>query len=299
MAAKIVWRKRHELQGYFNPFNENPFTNTVTTEVQITHEQRRPSAITTKSHDGPMGFEEDPDVEGFDPYSVNVEVGNGGRRPSRPGAFNNLKNITRAAAEEEANSGAWLYARVAFLFFLAMLIIWVPSSVNRVYSLAHPHKVNFGLNYAASFVFPLQGFLNAVVYIITSQTACKQFLQTSLDVSRGRRSIPKLSLATVRARLTGNDATKSERFPSSSKIPNQDSDSTKSLANHGAQLASGYGSKGLPPTPPPQSRQQSYSGQMHLTPPIPLSQQREHGGRSPVTPQQIYEQIHRQEYEGP
>ena len=34
--------------------------------------------------------------------------------------------------------------------------------------------MNFGLNYASSLVFPLQGFWNVVVYIITSQTACKR-----------------------------------------------------------------------------------------------------------------------------
>ena len=34
--------------------------------------------------------------------------------------------------------------------------------------------MNFGLNFASSLVFPLQGFWNVLVYIITSQTACKR-----------------------------------------------------------------------------------------------------------------------------
>ena len=50
----------------------------------------------------------------------------------------------------------------------------MPSSINRVYALVYPNAVNFGLNYAASFVFPLQGFWNVIVYIITSQTACRR-----------------------------------------------------------------------------------------------------------------------------
>ena len=50
----------------------------------------------------------------------------------------------------------------------------VPSSINRVYAIAHPRPTNFGLNYASSLVFPLQGFWNTIVYVITSQTACKR-----------------------------------------------------------------------------------------------------------------------------
>jgi hypothetical protein len=33
------------------------------------------------------------------------------------------------------------------------------------------------MNYAASFVFPLQAFWNTIVYIITSQNACHEFVQ--------------------------------------------------------------------------------------------------------------------------
>ena len=39
--------------------------------------------------------------------------------------------------------------------------------------MVHKDSANFGLNYASSFVFPLQGFWNVIVYIVTSQTACK------------------------------------------------------------------------------------------------------------------------------
>jgi len=37
------------------------------------------------------------------------------------------------------------------------------------------------MNYASAFVFPLQGFWNVVVYIVTSQTACRRLW---FDVSR-------------------------------------------------------------------------------------------------------------------
>lgn len=49
----------------------------------------------------------------------------------------------------------------------------IPSSVNRVYTIAYPNVMNFALNYVASFVFPLQAFWNVIVYIITSQSACR------------------------------------------------------------------------------------------------------------------------------
>jgi hypothetical protein len=48
--------------------------------------------------------------------------------------------------------------------------------VNRLYGCIKPNATNFGLNYAASFVFPLQAFWNAIVYIITSQSAFRELL---------------------------------------------------------------------------------------------------------------------------
>ena len=68
----------------------------------------------------------DPLKNNFDPYSVNVEVGEQERRPStRPEPFNVVRTWTRNAALQETNPEAWLYARVAFLFFCALLISWV------------------------------------------------------------------------------------------------------------------------------------------------------------------------------
>jgi hypothetical protein len=174
MAGKVIWDKRRHLDGFLNPLNENPFTNAITTQTQIeiTTEERpitgkepggtgRPSVS-----DGTAGMSDDP--EGVD-YSVQIDT-----RPSHalPAPLR-MRTVTRDVARHSANPEAFLYARVAFLFFLALLITWVPSSVNRVYALANPNVMNFAINYAASFVFPLQGFWNVIVYIITSQTACR------------------------------------------------------------------------------------------------------------------------------
>jgi hypothetical protein len=71
----------------------------------------------------------------------------------------------------EANNAAWSYTKVAVLFFTAMLVTWIPSSANRVFSVVHPLEISPQLVFASSFVLPLQGFWNAVIYITTSWSA--------------------------------------------------------------------------------------------------------------------------------
>ncbi|KAL8686574.1 MAG: hypothetical protein Q9218_007008, partial [Villophora microphyllina] len=172
MAFRYVWRKRSALDGFLNPFNENPFNHVmVTTEVTFTSRERKPSLPSPsvreidKSHlDG-----------NYDAYSVNIEIGQSRPSPpqrprttSRPAVFR-IPSVTRAVALSEENVDAFLYARVAFLFFIALLITWVPSSVNRAYALAHPENINFGLNFTSAIVFSSQGLLNCMVYMATSQ----------------------------------------------------------------------------------------------------------------------------------
>lgn len=74
----------------------------------------------------------------------------------------------------EVNNAALGYTKVALLFFIAMMVTWIPSSANRVYSVAHPGQISMGLELASAFVLPLQGFWNAVIYTTTSLPACKQ-----------------------------------------------------------------------------------------------------------------------------
>jgi hypothetical protein len=68
-------------------------------------------------------------------------------------------------ATARTNRGARQYARVALLLYIAMLIVWVPSTVNRAWGIAHINNpVNFSLNVAASVVLPTQGLFNALVF---------------------------------------------------------------------------------------------------------------------------------------
>ncbi|KAK1594009.1 G-protein coupled receptor [Colletotrichum navitas] len=73
----------------------------------------------------------------------------------------------------ELNNAAWSYTKCSILFFTVILIIWVPSSANRVYSVIHTKQSSTPLEYMSAFVLPLQGFWNALIYVVTSRKACK------------------------------------------------------------------------------------------------------------------------------
>lgn len=116
MTAKVIWDKREHLDGYLNPLNESPFVS-ATTEVKITHEER---PIVEDA--GPHGISDpstDPEI-----YAVQVEAHPQKLQSHMPDALR-VRSITRHAAEQAQNQEAWLYARVAFLFFLVLMITWV------------------------------------------------------------------------------------------------------------------------------------------------------------------------------
>ena len=49
MAGKVLWRKRKELPGFLNPLNENPFKNTITTEIIVTSRPRPQRGVSGSS----------------------------------------------------------------------------------------------------------------------------------------------------------------------------------------------------------------------------------------------------------
>jgi hypothetical protein len=83
------------------------------------------------------------------------------------------KSIPRS----DANRAAINYCKCALLFFAAMIVTWVPSTLNRLVTLVHPNDPIFGLGYASGLVLPLQGFWNATIYIFTSLPACKALMR--------------------------------------------------------------------------------------------------------------------------
>jgi hypothetical protein len=60
------------------------------------------------------------------------------------------------------------YLRTSFIFGFAVLITWIPSSINRLYSLTHGDRISFSLSVASGCVLPLQGFWNTLIYFTTS-----------------------------------------------------------------------------------------------------------------------------------
>ena len=74
----------------------------------------------------------------------------------------------------EGHDAAMAYLKVAFLMFVALFVVWVPSSLNRVYQLMHKDHPNFALNFISATVLPLQGAWNATIYIFTTRSECKR-----------------------------------------------------------------------------------------------------------------------------
>lgn len=125
-----------------------------------------------------------------------------GSNPPRTGSHNNVasrafRSIRRR--NHERDNAAWSYTKCALLFFTAMLITWIPSSANRLYSLTHDRSTSVPLEFMSVLVLPLQGFWNCLVYVTISWTACKNLFHdmwlaarataiSRMDRIRGRKS---------------------------------------------------------------------------------------------------------------
>ncbi|KAF4451811.1 hypothetical protein F53441_5286 [Fusarium austroafricanum] len=73
------------------------------------------------------------------------------------------------------------YLRTSFIFGLAVLITWIPSSANRLYSLTHHDKISFPLSVASGCVLPLQGVWNAFIYFTTSWKTFREELRAAIS----------------------------------------------------------------------------------------------------------------------
>lgn len=121
------------------------------------------------------------------------------------------RNARLSITSIDANRAAVSYCKWALLFFVAALVTWVPSTVNRVVTLVHPEDKIFALNYASGLVLPLQGFWNAVIYIFTSLPACSALLHSVTGASSNSKSTKKRSrrwknLFAMATRPTGGNA---------------------------------------------------------------------------------------------
>ncbi|KAF4994047.1 hypothetical protein FGRMN_6081 [Fusarium graminum] len=205
-AGHTIYRKRKELDGFSSTDQELTYGNgdhlgTIkTTEVSVTTEVLTPDAIQLQSMSRQAPDPSNPSANGV--YSVQITAqpnsGDSGEEvipiqqqqtrtsiqvPSQQQQQRSVGSMARKR-NRELNNAAWQYTKCALLFFTAILITWVPSSSNRVYSVFHPQSSSHALEFMSAFVLPLQGFWNALIYAVTSWSACKNLMS---DIRTGRR----------------------------------------------------------------------------------------------------------------
>lgn len=97
------------------------------------------------------------------------------RRP-KPSFMSCLTNMRAQAVSKwrRLDPVKMAYLRTSFIFGFSVLITWIPSSINRLYSLANDGKVSFQLSVASGCVLPLQGVWNAIIYFTTGCNIIKE-----------------------------------------------------------------------------------------------------------------------------
>ncbi|KAH8888787.1 family A G protein-coupled receptor-like protein [Thozetella sp. PMI_491] len=207
-AGREIYKKHKQLRNFSSHHepetvvHEDPFSSIKTTEVFVTSEaadsnaidlaplgrrgseaasaserkqaQNAAYSVTISSSKRPSGRESYGDI------SLPIQPNAPSQAPAAPSRPATQANPLRRRAAYEANNAAWSYTKCAILFFTAMLVTWIPSSANRVYSVIHAKDTSLPLEYMSAFVLPLQGFWNAVIYIVTSWKACKTLFSEML-----------------------------------------------------------------------------------------------------------------------
>ena len=87
------------------------------------------------------------------------------------------------------------YLRTSFIFGFAVLITWIPSSVNRLYSIANNGRINFPLSAISGSVLPLQGVWNALIYFTTSWKVVGEEMQSAKVRFRNRKASHDLEMS--------------------------------------------------------------------------------------------------------
>jgi len=234
-AGRTIYEKRKMLYNISVPDSDtDPYSTSKTTEVFVTTEvvdrgqgsNMPPSAVVAGRHrrDSSVTNSQQGQAPSGAAYSVTIsaDVENQAAAPVPPtstttmhvqsGPSTNTKNTLSALQRRknyEANNAAWSYTKCAILFFAAILITWIPSSANRVYSVLNNGHSILGLEYAAAFVLPLQGLWNCVIYITTSMTGCKTYFR-ELGLLPAPKSNENIALRSDFSRRTGTKKYESE-----------------------------------------------------------------------------------------
>jgi hypothetical protein len=166
-AGKVILRWRRELLKYAqNHQNDISIHSSIhssspkivkTVKVYVTREPAQMSSSTRPP--------------GFDSRQTSVS------HESKPPSTHYDRRPRKSIPSSDANKAAISYCKYALLFFVAIIVTWVPSTLNRLLTLVRPNDPIFGLVYASGLVLPLQGFWNAIIYIFISLPACKALMR--------------------------------------------------------------------------------------------------------------------------
>jgi hypothetical protein len=202
-AGKDIWVKRKQLQNFHvSSHGETAISNTSpfatlegiqrTTDISVNYEVISPINTGFSSPRNPqeIRYPQPPKSTTVNTFTVDISSAQIEQSPRHEFAEKtdrkSIVSITpirvskanqlppRKYTAVEANTAIWSYTKVSLLFFLAMMVTWIPSSANRVYSVVKPGSVSLGLAYSSALVLPLQGFWNATIYASTSLSACRE-----------------------------------------------------------------------------------------------------------------------------
>ncbi|UPL02660.1 hypothetical protein LCI18_013594 [Fusarium solani-melongenae] len=199
-AGHTIYRKRRDLDNFSSTDQDltslgDALATIKTTEVSVTTEVMAPNTI----HLQPMGrrapdVNSPQDTNGAYSVTISADTSSGDIadvvlpiQQQQTRTSMQVPPVQRNPARRrnrELNNAAWQYTKCALLFFTAILITWIPSSANRVYAVFHTKHSSVPLEFMSAFVLPLQGFWNALIYMVTSWGACKSLLS---DLRMGRR----------------------------------------------------------------------------------------------------------------
>jgi hypothetical protein len=115
-----IYKKRQQLRQFSQrrPTNDGPCVNKIT-QVEVTSE---PAAVHHGAGDPWELTNVGPEVpaQSYMEYSITIESG-AKRRAA----------LERPLAGIDTNSASWGYARIAFIFFVALLVTWVSFPLRR------------------------------------------------------------------------------------------------------------------------------------------------------------------------
>lgn len=92
--------------------------------------------------------------------------------PPRP-VITRLQSSNQVGGERKTSTSSqklqWAYAKSSLLFMTSILLTWIPPSINRARTLTHPDIApSYPLLAMSATVLPLQGFWNAVIFVVGS-----------------------------------------------------------------------------------------------------------------------------------